>query len=372
MAAIVEPSISQRSGIRAARVARETRHALPIDSAASPAERALLGGGEEGLDFGLGRDASRTDAAQAQRRDGIREPSRGQGRGRALRRLDEERGREDIASAGQIDRLHLVAGQIGLLPAVDDPGAILAFRDHAEPARANGLNRVARVGDLLVADDDRIEPADQLRGQAEVMELDASPRRAGPIAHPALRRRAEEGGSQGPGLLRVDLLRDRSEVDQASVPPVGRQPAQVNGTGPTRDGLHAPSCRVLIDEDRRRLGVLNDDAQLVRVRLQRRNLDPADAPAECAAREDADAPAETGGSQGRVQRRAAENRGAIGQQIGADMADDEVFRRACGLQPGQATRWRERLPRHRRLARWRLRTISLRKRRSSLRHGAAP
>ena len=74
----------------------------------------------------------------------------------------------------------------------------------------------------------------------------------------------------------VDLPRHRTEVDDPGIRPVWRQTAQIDRSGPIADRLRAPAAEILVDEEGRRIRALSDDRQLIRERLQRRDVDAID------------------------------------------------------------------------------------------------
>jgi hypothetical protein len=97
--------------------------------------------------------------------------------------------------------------------------------------------------------------------------------------------------------------------------------------------LGTASGAVLVDEHRRRVRVLDDDADLVRELIQRRNRYPVDGFTVAPSRQNADAPAQAGGGERRIERGTAKHGRAVREEIGANVADDQVFGRASRLHP---------------------------------------
>src|SRR6478609_6632047 len=141
---------------------------------------------DESLDLAQRRDAYRADLAQAERGNGIGEAGGIDGGHGAVGCLDEKSGREHVAGASQILGADLVSRQLGVTAGEDDAGAIFAARDHRQTARADMVDRVTRERNLFFADDDAVDPAQQLRCNPQVVQLHLA---AGalPFAHPALR-----------------------------------------------------------------------------------------------------------------------------------------------------------------------------------------
>src|SRR5215211_6232894 len=251
-------------------------HLPPYRLSPLPPEGVLFGGFEELLDLPLGGDTGCANAAEADGGHRIGETAGGDGGGGAVGGADKEGGGEDVAGAGEIDRRHLVPGQIGRLPAVDDADTATTEGDHAEAAGADSLDLFTYEGNLLVADDDRVDLPKQLARQAQPVERDLATGLLRPVAHPALWRDAKEPGGQSTSLAGINFLCDRTQVDHLRIPPVRRQSAQVDRAGPARHVLRAAASLILVEEHRRGFGVLDDDRELVRVPVERRYRNTAD------------------------------------------------------------------------------------------------
>jgi hypothetical protein len=161
---------------------------------------------------------------------------------------------------------------------------------------------------------------------------------ARPVAHPALRGDPDEFGGHAHGVIRVDLLQHRTEMHDGSIAPVGWQTAQVDFPGPVRNRLHAEIGAIFVDEGRGNIGILHDDAHAIRKGFERGDLHAGDFRTEDAPREDADLRTELRRRQGRIERRAPEDHAAIRLEIGRDVPDHQVVRRAGKLGATQGSR----------------------------------
>jgi hypothetical protein len=122
--------------------------------------------GQELFDFGQGGYGGRSDATQAEGGDGVGKAAGSDRCSGSVGRADEEGGGKDIAGAGQIDCLDREFGQLGSFTTVNDARALIAEGNDAEPASADALDHIARQVDLFVADDDGVQPPQQLGREA--------------------------------------------------------------------------------------------------------------------------------------------------------------------------------------------------------------